>query len=727
MANFDRIPPKISSILGPLVLLLAMAAAPLAMAEPRHVRWTPDFGLEDQMEALKQKGHYCLPPPYALNFDPYVVKLAESLYDNCVVGNANEEQVKKYAVLAAVSMSPAAVYSVPYTVSELKTDALKCVLKSFVGVSAMNSTQQAAYKSDIDDMSTLNDWRKFYNGAAGISKTSGQALDAAMTQTTLSANDRFQDTDMFSRAYATVAGGRTLRFLKELWWEEWVVALDEYDFNIDQCRFEDARLAVQRAEDTADADCQALGHTYRTLESELVSKIVRTYNTLDRDLIGDSPNTITIVNDLNRQKRALEQAGEALRSYVQVFAEIKKKRDVDLTDHIKAFEKARLAYEAMYRDALDGLDTPQACRSFTDLETGIKQTLADLNKDSHSCREALFGGYDGSLRLSPNTLRNALLQVARLRSSDWWVKMDQIWNAQHTCDMETALDLRGQLLAEVTSNPIYRVADGACIKQDQPALMAKLNAVAAPDHCDEAPYVKVIPHEIIGQSVEGARKLLKGDDDFFVVPNAKDGDPAQGGQDIGKVQSSRPAPGVAAERGSTVQLFVATGSAGSDTVCPDKNPDPSGDFHKFGQSGPDDGTYVFCDYFEDGRLSRQTPFVDNLRHGPFLNYDIQPACDRFLYLQIAYEKSEPQTALSHKCSSTTGEPGSGTVHRSVANTYVNGRVTLHTEFYPNDKKRYRRTTDLDGNLIRSESWNPDGKPTDCTQYDKDGNKTPCSQ
>ncbi|WP_299935572.1 PASTA domain-containing protein [uncultured Pelagimonas sp.] len=729
MAIFDRTIPKPAALLGPVVAFCALAAATDVMGEPHHVRWTPNLELEAQMEALKKQGHLCLPEPYQLNFDPYVVKLASSLYDNCVTANTNVDQVKKYALLAAVSMSPAAAYSVPYTVSELKSDAVKCVLKSFVGVSSLGPSKKASFESDIDDMFTIKDWKDFSEGAAGLSKASSEALDAAMTQTALAATDRVQDTSLFSRAYNTVAGGRTLRFLKELWWDGWIVALDEYEFNIEQCRFEDARLAVQRAEETADEDCLALGHQYRSLEAELVSDIIRTYNTLDNDLIGDSNATITIVNDLERQKRYLERVGNTLSGYEKIFAEIKGIREDDLSQKISDFEMTRLRYEALYKKALDGLNTPRACEALTTFQSDIDRTLAVLGQDSHSCREALFGGQGDMARLSPRTLRNELLTVARSRSSDWWVKMDQIWASQRSCDMRGAFALQRQLLSEIANNPIYRMNDGVCSEQNQQPLLAELDALDTPEHCEDSADLRMIPHEIIGVSAAEATKMLQGNDGFFVVPEPKNGSPAANGQSVGDVQTAFPAPGTEAARGSTVQLIVATAALTQITgqTCPVKNLDPSRDTQRKVASGTtDDKTYVDCTYFEDGRLKQQAPVVKGQRHGEYLLYAVKPGCDWYRRIRKVYEGNEKQAEWLYVCEAGTGDSTIGNAHLFAETKYVNGLPTVKTQFYPNGHPAITTTFDSEGKRKITKSWSQDGTPTGCEQIDQDGKSGPCS-
>lgn len=540
-----------------LVLLFSLFAATFATAEPRHVRWVPDTDLEDQMSVLKEAGHYCLPPPYPLDFDPYVTKLVSSLYDNCVTDNMSADQIQKYAVYAAASMTPAAAYSVPYAVSELKSDAMKCVLKSFVGASDLTAAQKAAYNADVDDIATIKDWAKFTYGASKLSAASADALGAAMTQSGLSAVDRSQDTGLFSRAYATVAGGRTMRFIKELWWDEWIVALDEYEYNLEQCRFEDARRAVARSMEMADQDCKAVGHSFRSYESQLRSGIHRTYKTLDRDLIGDAPATILIVNDLNRIKRNYEQAGRTLREYVKIFAEIEQLQDQDLVDNIRAFEQGRDAYETYYRTALEGLSTPRACHALDDLDRGITKVMASLNRSSYSCREAMFGGSDGLDRLSPRTLRSELIHVARERSADWWVKMDQIWASMNACALKDAESLRRQLLTEMANNPIYRIVDGVCDKQEQTPLIAALDTLTAPARCApaEGPDEIAVP-DLRGKSVAQAAQALAEFGDHFVLGEAQPALERPNGVKVGHVVYTKPAAKVLVPPGTKITLFL---------------------------------------------------------------------------------------------------------------------------------------------------------------------------
>ena len=754
------------------------------------------------MSALKADGHDCLPPPYPLDFAPYVAKVAAALYDNCVTDNATREQVEKYAVLAAGSASPAGVLFVPYTAAELKSDAVKCVLKAFVDSSTLSEREMEGYKSDIDDVFTLKDWTEFVTGVPGLADMSSNAVSAAMTGTVLSGIERTRDTDLFSRAYDTLAEGRTLRSLKELWWDEWIVALDEYEYNIEQCRFSDARLELELARDTADLECKALGHQYRTYEAKLRSDIIRTYNTLESDLIGDSNATATIISDLRRTKHDLAAAAEDLRSHVKIFSEIDDLLEGDLVDKLQSFEMVRLAYEGLYKRELDGLDTPRACMSIANLDRDIEKSLASLNADNPSCREALFGGEGGLTRLSPRTLRAELVQVARARSSQWWGMMDQIWASANACDMDSALAGRQQLLTEIANNPIYRISNGQCQVQEQTPLLAELDTLTTPTHCvtaevsadiavpnlrgksvveamttlaqfgehftvgelklaqdrpegttlghvaysspaaeqlvpagtevtlfvyppkpEEVAGLRMIPHEIIGMVADEATKLLQGEDDFFAVPPAEDGDPAQDGQAPGQVQSATPPPGTYAVRGSTVQLFVATEALAQAAVqaCPKTNPDPSKDHHIFDtNNNPDDETRLHCEYYDDGRLKRQTPLVDGKNHGELLHYRNVGSCDWYLENFSLYEYGEIQQGWKNKCNSTTGEPNSGTVYKAVEGVYQGGKIILHLEYYPNGNKRMTISYDSEGNKLEINSWYKNGTYGGCAPFNSAG-------
>lgn len=1030
MQMYRRTSPRPNGLLALFALLVfAFVAAP-ALGESRHVSWAPDYALEKEMEALKGQGHDCLPGAYPLDFDPYVIKLAGALIDSCVTDNASAEQIQKYAMLAAGSMTPAGVYVLPYTVSELKSDAVKCVLKSFVGTSILNEAEKEDYRGDIDDIFTARDWAGFAGGVPGLTSVSPDEVAAALTETMLSGSERIHDTRPFSSAYAAVAEGRTLRSLKELWWKKSTVALDEYEYYLEGCRYDKAGRALERVTENAELECKALGHNYRSLEAKLRSDILRTYKTLDNDLIGDSQNTASLVSGLESTKRALQTSGQTLRTHVRVFAEIEETHEAELDDQMQRFEMSRLAYEGLYRRALDGLNSTRACTSIANLERDIERALAPLNSDSASCREALLGGGPGTPRLSPETLREELMHVARARSSEWSDKMDRIRASTGACNMDAAFSIRDQLLYEIANNPIFRVSDGTCSAQDQSPLLAALDDVVEPAHCkmvevptdiigltipaaekrleaaslylagpitrvepgdgdtsgtvaqsvpppgsrvrawsgvalviygdvpeeatdtglvavpelvgtldtdaidaliaaklkpaftedipadqedlvpgfiqladhaagtmlpkgsfviltrigprpmvsvpgvtgartlaeaqailagarltagealegeappegatagdfyateppfesqvemfspvspisyaDQSPVLadrnqppdvtllavpsvrdrsfkaasrvlagfgghfkvgkpalgpdrpegskvgdvyftdppagkpvpkgtvitlylyppleeeidnlRQIPHEIIGATADQAAAMLRGPDDFFVVPAAKQADAAQDGNQPGSVQYAVPAVGTMAPRGSTVQLHVFRQAEQemSMRACPDPNADPGSNKHRIdSNNNPDDQTYLDCSYFKDGALKLQLPVTDGERDGVELDHLNYPECGgRILTTRMIYSKGKREKWWSYTCDIYTR-----TYYTSHEETYSNGLTTHVTQWYSNGAKSTETQFDSNGKPAIRKYWNKNGEFTACRKTDANGNWHPCT-
>ena len=162
----------------------------------------------------------------------------------------------------------------------------------------------------------------------------------------------------------------------------------------------------------------------------------------------------------------------------------------------------------------------------------------------------------------------------------------------------------------------------------------------------------------------------------------------------------------------------------SGAQCPDRNPDPSKNKHKFDtNNNPDDQTYIDCQYYKDGNLQVQIPYTNGKFDGVRLGYIKYPECGgRFLNRREIFRNGKRVFWWSYSCDTKTGN-----VYKSYMASYSDGVLTNSTKWYSNGvKSEYSEYKANGSGLAFKVHYKKDGKMTSCTQWDSKGKPHSCN-
>ncbi|WP_373050239.1 hypothetical protein, partial [Thalassovita aquimarina] len=193
MAPFEKlISPSRVLIRDFLVALIAALVWLVAVpAFGEHVGYQPDYNFEDQMEKLKEEGHDCLPSSYSIQLHPFWVRMGAKAFDTCVNDNLTQAQLLKYMALGAGSLSPAGAYVAPYTISELKSDGVKCLMKAYVEASdGPSRDEKDAWNGRIDGGFAVKDWHGFISAIPELADPDAEKVTQAFVDISLAYYER---------------------------------------------------------------------------------------------------------------------------------------------------------------------------------------------------------------------------------------------------------------------------------------------------------------------------------------------------------------------------------------------------------------------------------------------------------------------------------------------------------------------------------------------------------
>lgn len=160
---------------------------------------------------------------------------------------------------------------------------------------------------------------------------------------------------------------------------------------------------------------------------------------------------------------------------------------------------------------------------------------------------------------------------------------------------------------------------------------------------------------------------------------------------------------------STEHLDALAFQSQNNDQCPDWNPGNKARNRFDSNNNPNDQTFVNCDYFKDGKLSYQVPFVDGKKHGEVLKYrgsPPYPLAEATNYRNGKKNGSSEMWLLNSK---------SGHSYRTQKSEYTNGK--LHGE-----QVQYHEN----GVIKRTVVYNSNGKPITNCSYDKSGKQISCT-
>ncbi|PCH74945.1 MAG: hypothetical protein COC12_02585 [Rhodobacteraceae bacterium] len=455
-----------------MLLALFQIAFLATAARGEIVEYWRDMPFERQVRAINPT---CMPQEYVQIERNYAFRVIEAAIDQCVTANVTEKQVKKYSYLITRSIADPATAS--FTVGELSTDGMKCVLKTFVDASdQINDMQKQSLKSAVDGVIAVKDWAGFLLGIPDLASTDKAKATEATISTLLNLRDRMPEAQSFADSVMQAAElGRN--YMGDLFLGEREIAMNAVAYNADQCRYADARQYLVKARAAADKECVYAGHSYRQHELNLRRYILNNQSRITSPYIGQGyvkgNSARARYNDLVRY---VQEAKETLRGFEQIY------RALDQTEE-ELFNKGRRFFDKQYdyryqaHQVRASLEGGNVCRAFDKLQSILDQIPPE-------CHPVYFNKKGiGEDMVRPAVLAAELYQVEQRRNAQWWDEADKIAALFRQCKEDEGYARISALQSRINANPIQYAMGGQCKTLASQDLRDRLNAFAPGENC----------------------------------------------------------------------------------------------------------------------------------------------------------------------------------------------------------------------------------------------------
>ena len=153
------------------------------------------------------------------------------------------------------------------------------------------------------------------------------------------------------------------------------------------------------------------------------------------------------------------------------------------------------------------------------------------------------------------------------------------------------------------------------------------------------------------------------------------------------------------------------------SLCPKQNPGRNSKNKWDTNRNPKDGTYVLCNYFNDGVLSYQAPYVNNRKDGLVLMY--QNNAPHRLANSIQYSKGR------RNGNTATYVNDRSKYYLLRVTSYNNDQATRSKQWYSNGKVSKETIYDKAGNVYMQYNYAKNGKLTSCTKWNHKRQPTSC--
>lgn len=530
---------------------------------------------EDKMRVLREVRDFdCLPVPYSpfQTLTPYWQKAVGALFESCISDNINPDFLGKYLALGAGTLI-SGTYVAPYTASELKSDGVKCFMKAMVGASDASAKVKQNYIDKIDTGFAVKDWHGFVTAGVPSLKDVEASTKAAraLAEFGMSAAERIGDAPVMGEL-----GGGILdstyqdaeRRIAQTMTSRWEVELNDFHQLANECRFENAERTLKRARRDALAQCRDLADDYRRAQHALLADMVKTYrwarglSPLHQDVMAAKTRFSKLRGDITTERKELEGLLAKL-GFLDANGDLHEPtiftvKEMELLTRADLFEVFSKSYLEDYRAAQEALNrrsTPEAplaagsaCFAISDLRRDVERSY--IRHLGEECRTMLYRSGPGGRYLAPETLEQELFTIGRIKSSEWWRRVDELRGLRQTCEGAAAGAAKDALRRDMSDNAIFQIVDGRCQQVPQPVILAVLDESSTPEHCKETS----VPLDIVGMPLSeaidalGQAMLLPGGVPDKVKPDE--------GDIPGTVIDSDPAPGASARRWSAVKLTV---------------------------------------------------------------------------------------------------------------------------------------------------------------------------
>ena len=462
---------------------------------------------------IKQANEACLPDPFPLIKHNYGYRLADGLITECATENMTAGQAFKYTALAlaAATTGPVGIAAATYTMGEVSSDGMKCILKALVSASSGMSPEDKKFaKSGIDAGFALNDWKDF---AENVSTVAEKIPELAKPEHILNlksaveagaaAYERSGEAKSFVEAVsagaadiADMAGemqSRAAQAISDYVHGETNNLIAEADQAMRDCRFNETVDILESAYKAAQEECRVFGVEYRLAEVEFRSYIYRNRKSLaQNNALFDGrfeqnpqqakyPNKEKIVSS----KRVL------LANFSKKFDEIKGLNGT-MFDYVNNLDVKRSAYKTAYDSALDGIDAGGGEKVCNSVLESVRNLGSITNKLTPGCRDKLFADSDAQFD-RPGDIYMQFNNTERIRSQGWWAEVDRIREAHAACNTASA-EARALVLKEdIEYSPIFLIENEKCTKVEQDVILTELAGLRSPADCDPEDSLRILP------------------------------------------------------------------------------------------------------------------------------------------------------------------------------------------------------------------------------------------
>ena len=455
-----------------MLLTLFQIAFLATTARAEIVEYWRDMPFEREIRAINPN---CMPKEYVLIERNYAFRVIEAAIDQCVTANMTEKQVTKYTYLITRSMIDPATAT--FTVGEVSTDGLKCVLRTFVDASdQINAMQKQFLKTGVNKAGAVKDWLGFLLGIPDMASADKARAAEATISTLLNLRDRMPEAQSFSDSVMQAAElGRN--YVGDLFLGEREIAMNAVAYNTSQCRYSQARQYLVKARAAADKECVFAGHSYRQHELNLRRYIQNNRSRITSPYVEEGyvkgNSSRARYNDLLRY---VGEAKEALLEFKQIYSNLDK-TDVELFDMVPKFLKMQLKYSDQAGNVRASLKGGNVCREFDKLQ-GI------LDQIPPQCRPLFFNKKGvGEAMVRADVLAAELYQVEQRRNAQWWDEADKIATLFRQCNEDEGYARISALQSRINANPIQYALGGQCKTLESQDLRDRLNAFAPGKNC----------------------------------------------------------------------------------------------------------------------------------------------------------------------------------------------------------------------------------------------------
>ena len=456
--------------------------------------------------AVNVDARQCLPPKTASRPETpaFLSKVFDRMKTTCDSKNWSEEDRLEYltAIVGVSAPNPATPLFAVYGGGKFTGFMKDCIAQAFLdsSVASYREEDRQVLKDAIGGINTAKGWSDYVKGLPEMSTQDRiEDLYGRLKEATKQANEGPSDlsiSDYLSSSYKT--GERAIRLIGK---GQMRTLVDDSDFALEECRFDDAITAIEQAEGFAKKNCQEFGWQLRTREKAFLSYIKRHHRTLKNKKSASMASKLyNLDSSIKRTKHSLDYyIGDEIygssKSDTGYLGRIDSKKK-EAKDRMRGFEKQQSKFRVQQEKVVDALrDGSANC-----------QTIASLEKRFHhysaQCKREFFKG-KGVRLWQFDELYDRLEQNGRKHITLWWDQVDNIRRLFHGCKSTEAERIKNALAAKISEQPVFFYSAGQCGSKKLTDLRDQLSRLTERAHCRK----RKVPN-VVGSPVDKATDAI---------------------------------------------------------------------------------------------------------------------------------------------------------------------------------------------------------------------------